>query len=150
MIRDGAAGAARSLCGGSRCRLHSLRTSTSSFCTPPLSLGFLPLSLSTTTAKVRATLYSSRPVRRMASPMRTRGGCAVAVERASITAAGDVDDAVADDADFGASTLVGSPKACASASLIARCDGGFGCLRLRFLLRRRVLILRWRDGVLDG
>ena len=64
--------------------------------------------------------------------------------------AGDVDDAVADDADLGASRLVGSPKACASASLIARCEACFGCFRLRFLLRRRVLILRWRDGVLDG
>src|ERR1700719_4177066 len=145
MIRDGAEGASRSLCGGSRCRLHSLRTSTRSFCTPPLSLGFLPLSLSTTTAKVRATLYSSRPLRRMASPMRTRGGCAVAMGRASSTVAGDVDDpadvgrASSADDDDGRSTLVGSPKACASASLIARRDGGFGCLRLRFLLRRDVL-----------
>ena len=88
--------------------------------------------------------------------MRTRGGCVVAVERASITAAGEVDDAAdagrtssAED-DDGRSTFVASSKAWVSASLIARRDGGFGCLRLRFLLRRRVLLLRWRDGVLDG
>src|SRR5580704_997390 len=84
----GAAEAARSVCGGSRWRLHSLRTSTRSFCTPPVSLGFLPsLSLSTTPANVRATLYSSRPMRR-------RGGgavelcCAAETGRASIAAAG--------------------------------------------------------------
>src|SRR5579862_4058497 len=89
----GAAEAARSVCGGSRWRLHSLRTSTRSFCTPPVSL--VPsLSLSTTPAKVRATLYSSRPLRRMASPMRIRGGgavelcCAAETGRASIAAAG--------------------------------------------------------------
>jgi len=89
----GAAGAARSVCGGSRWRLHSLRTSTRSFCTPPVSL--VPsLSLSTTPANVRATLYSSRPLRRMASPMRIRGGgavelcCAAETGRASIAAAG--------------------------------------------------------------
>src|ERR1700746_2204477 len=83
----GTAGAARSDCGGSRWRLHSLRTSTRSFCTPPVSL--LPsLSLSTTPAKVRATLYSSRPLRRMASPMRMRGGGVVESGVAVIAGAG--------------------------------------------------------------
>src|SRR3984957_13600430 len=83
----GAAGAARSVCGGSRGRLHFLRTSTRSFCSPPVSL--VPsLSWSTTPANVRATLYSSRPERRMASPMRMRGGSAVETGRASIAAAG--------------------------------------------------------------
>jgi len=93
VICTGAAEAARSVCGGSRWRLHSLRTSTRSFCTPPVSL--VPsLSLSTTPANVRATLYSSRPLRRMASPMRIRGGgavelcCAAETGRASIAAAG--------------------------------------------------------------
>src|SRR4029077_10052576 len=105
----GAAGAARSDCGGSRWRLHSLRTSTRSFCTPPVSL--VPsLSLSTTPAKVRATLYSSRPERRMASPMRMRGGGAVEIDCAvaevadaaagAAAGAGEDADALAADEDF--------------------------------------------------
>src|ERR1700722_17049622 len=110
VICTGAAGAARSDCGGSRWRLHSLRTSTRSFCTPPVSLGFLPsLSLSTTPATVRATLYPPRPVRRMASPLRMRGGgtveigCEVAelAEVAEVAAgAGEDADALAADEGF--------------------------------------------------
>src|SRR5579862_8000348 len=110
VICTGAAGAARSDCGGSRWRLHSLRTSTRSFCTPPLSL--VPsLSLSTTPAKVRATLYSSRPERRMASPMRMRGGradeigCALetgCAEDAAEDAGEDADALAGDEADFAA------------------------------------------------
>src|SRR5579864_4066168 len=101
----GAAGAARSDCGGSRWRLHSLRTSTRSFWTPPASLAVLPsLSLSTTTAKVRATLYSSRPERRMASPMRMRGGGAdeidCALEIGCAVVAGEDADALSGEADF--------------------------------------------------
>src|ERR1700756_1653110 len=100
----GTAGAARSDCGGSRWRLHSLRTSTRSFCTPPVSL--LPsLSLSTTPAKVRATLYSSRPLRRIASPMRIRGG-GVVESGCEVIAAAGADDLAAraddDDATAGA------------------------------------------------
>src|SRR5580704_11452857 len=111
VICTGAAGAARSDCGGSRWRLHSLRTSTRSFCTPPVSL--VPsLSLSTTPAKVRATLYSSRPERRMASPMRMRGGradeidcaletgCAVDAAEDAAVGAGEDADALAADEDF--------------------------------------------------
>src|SRR5580693_2770484 len=105
VICTGAAGVARSDCGGSRWRLHSLRTSTRSFCTPPVSL--LPsLSLSTTPAKVRATLYSSRPERRMASPMRMRGGgadetdCAVTAVADAAVGAGAGEDAVALAADL--------------------------------------------------
>src|ERR1700722_14416003 len=119
VICTGAAGAARSDCGGSRWRLHSLRTSTRSFCTPPVSLGFLPsLSLSTTPAKVRATLYSSRPLRRMASPMRIRGGgavelcCAAETGRASIAAAG---------VDGGAAAATG--EHCTRLRFGARADG---------------------------
>src|SRR5580704_5112324 len=99
VICTGAAGAARSDCGGSRWRLHSFRTSTRSFFTPPVSLVPSP-SLLTTPAKVRATLYSSRPERRMASPMRMRGGgadeidCAVA-EVADAAAGAGEDDALA-------------------------------------------------------
>ena len=130
----GAAGAARSDCGGSRWRLHSLRTSTRSFCTPPVSLGFLPsLSLSTTPAKVRATLYSSRPVRRMASPMRMRGGSAVETGRASIAAAGaapaaavgageDAEAAAAEPDDF-AARVADDDAAAGAEDFGARADG---------------------------
>src|SRR4029077_1745502 len=126
----GAAGAARSDCGGSRWRLHSLRTSTRSFCTPPVSLGFLPsLSLSTTPAKVRATLYSSRPERRMASPMRMRGGSAVETGRASIAApnaaVGAGEDAgvlAADGADF-VCCPDGDDSAAGAEDFGARADG---------------------------
>src|SRR5579862_4784821 len=131
MICAGAAGAARSDCGGSRWRLHSLRTSTRSFWTPPASLAVLPsLSLSTTTAKVRATLYSSRPERRMASPMRMRGGSADDIGCAVIAAAG---------------------VAAGRDDLAVRADGeDFARLRLRLVLRCAVLLLPRRDVVLDG
>jgi hypothetical protein len=124
VICTGAAGAARSDCGGSRWRLHSLRTSTRSFCTPPVSLGFLPsLSLSTTPAKVRATLYSSRPERRMASPMRMRGGSAVETGRASIAAAGaDAEAAAAEPADF-AGRVADDDAAAGAEDFGVRADG---------------------------
>jgi hypothetical protein len=129
----GTAGAARSDCGGSRWRLHSLRTSTRSFCTPPVSLAFLPsLSLSTTPAKVRATLYSSRPLRRMASPMRIRGGSVVGTGRAAM--------------------VVPSPKADLTAALIAAGDASFERLRLleRLLVVRAVDLLAALAGDAAG
>jgi len=155
MICAGAAGAVRSDCGGSRWRLHSLRTSTRSFWTPPASLAVLPsLSLSTTTAKVRATLYSSRPERRMASPMRMRGGRADDIGCAAIAAAGVAagrDDLAvrADGEDFARLRLL--ERLLERESLLAGRLRSFAALRMteRFG-RRAVLLLPRRDVVLDG
>src|SRR5579862_5417205 len=153
MICAGAAGAVRSDCGGSRWRLHSLRTSTRSFWTPPASFAVFP-SLSFSTAKVRATLYSSRPERRMASPMRMRGGRADDIGCAAIAAAGVAagrDDLAvrADGEDFARLRLL--ERLLERESLLAGRLRSFAALRMteRFG-RRAVLLLPRRDVVLDG
>src|SRR5579862_3159220 len=136
MICAGAAGAARSDCGGSRWRLHSLRTSTRSFWTPP------------------ASLYSAGPGRRMASPMRMRGGSADDIGCAVIAAAGVAagrDDlgGRADGEDFARLRLL--ERLLERESLLAGRLRSFAALRMteRFG-RRAVLLLPRRDVVLDG